>query len=379
MSTSAIQTGKLGIQGYYSLANQPNRARDFERYQRQLLLEARKIREALLNLRQSKPSKPVTDEMKKRKLRATERFKPASIADQSTHLYSEKYDFYHQELQKAQQSDNTPFSPLFAGLPNAGNPKVSVGDVPTHAARYAYGLKPYAGHEEEVLEPGYSQTGKPKHPYSGMIYASVHPLTDYEEETGPSQLVDLQNKGRINLSQVIIPERETQFEGFVEQDRVKAKMKAKFPNFERKYLDVYAEKYGLDKELFDAFKEAFANTTPGTPQFTFIESSLSKLLAMHAELIAIKKADEAAQAENASLVYRTGTRSFGFMPPEIIKGDRQPTPSIPSPSNLKPQVEAGYGEVINTHDSRSEEHVPVNNEPEKKVLVDNEPKKKVEN
>jgi hypothetical protein len=345
-SASAVQSGSLSMRGYFYLASQPGRYRDFECYQQRLLQEARKIRMTLLELRKKKPSKSVNEAMKKRKIRVTPRFNPATLADQSTHLFSEDYDCYHQQLSKATSAKRTPFAPLFEGLPNASTPKVSMGDVPTHAARYAFGLKPYAGHEEEVLDPCYNQSGRPRHPYSGKIYISIHPLTDYPEDTGPSQLVDLQNKGHVNLSQVIIPERETQFEGFVEQDRVKATIKAKFPSFDREYLEVYAEKYGLDKGLFNDFKAAFKNNEPGTPEFTFVEASLSKLLAMHSELLAIEKALAVARAEGATLVYRTGIRSFGFTTPDIIKGARQVDSYIQPPGNLEDLVKEKYGEII---------------------------------
>lgn len=344
-SSAAIAAGPLGMSGYYYLASQSDRREDLARYSRTLQLEGRRIREQAHTLRSKPPSKPMLEELQRRKLRATQGFKPKSMADVATHIYSEKYDLYHEMLdatvKKAKTGD--PLAPLFEGLPNASNPKVSTGDVPTHAARYAYGLKPYGGHEDEVLEPEYDDHGRPRHPYSGKLYASLHPLTDYGEASGPSQLVDLQNRGRTNIGKVIIPERESAFDGFMEPERVKIERKAKFPNFSGPYRSVYAEKYGLDRAQFERYWAGLSSTTPGTPARVFVEAALSKHLAMHAELALIEQANRRATESGATLVYRTGARSFGFEIPKILSGERLSDHRIAPPVDLVARVESSIG------------------------------------
>lgn len=320
-STSALMQSPFGPAGYYYLSSQPGRDKDLDLLHQQTEKEARRIREVLLKKR----SEEAAEETKAALGRNMDKSQAQSLGDLTTHLYTQDYDEFHSGLAEnlgssAASATPNPLAGIFHGLPNTGNPKVSAGDVPTHAARYAYGLKPYSGHEEEILEPKYDQSGKPKHPYSGKIYTSIHPLTDYEADIEPAHVVDLQKKKRINISQVILPEREAQFDGFIEPGRVKDQFLAKFPNFSGPYLESFEDLYGIDEALFNAFKAAFAKVKPGTEAFTFLESLLSNHLAQYSELRAIDAAIEAAAGQGAFLVYRTGSREFGFAPPSLSAG-----------------------------------------------------------
>jgi len=310
-SAAALAEGQFGQAGYHYLQNRPERRTDLDIYQRELQLEGLRIQSKLASLRQQ----PITEEVRGNLPRATDRLQPITLADASTHLFSNDYDGYH-ELLKNRASDN-PLAPLVRGLPNDSNPKVSTGDVPTHAARYAYGLKPYKGKEDDILEPQYGDQGRPRHPYSGKMYVLVHPLADYQDETGPSQVVPLQNEGRTNVRLDIVPERESQFEGMIQNDRVKGHMKAKFPDFYKPYERSISDRYGLTETLYADFKTALAKTESGTTERVFVESLLSNYLAQHSELRAIETAADAAEKQGARLVYRTGPRSFGTEPPAI--------------------------------------------------------------
>lgn len=333
-SSSALEASSHGASGYYYLYNNPDRAEDFKRYQQQVEIEAQKIIKQRLPLRKM----PATKEAINAVPRATGNLKAKTMADLDTHFYSEKYHDYQatsqEALSRGADKESKPLDPLFNGLPNSSNPKVSTGDVPHHAAKYAYGMKPYSGHEEDILEPNYDEKGKPQHPYSGKLYASIHPLSDYTEESGPTQLVPLQNEQRINIGKVIIPERESQYEGMVESDRVKYQSKAKFPDFSKAYKSVFEEKYGLTKELFEAFKQAFKSVESNSPEKVFVEALLSNYLVMHSEIRAIEAAIEAANKQGAILVYRTGPRSFGFTPPQIANQSKQ-TSKSPAKKRIK--------------------------------------------
>lgn len=338
-SSSALADGPLGTAGYYYLYGAGRQA-DLNTYQGIVTYEAQRIREALLALR----SQPPQENARLAVGRATDRFVPESMSDIGTHFYSQDYDAYHnalaEKLARGEGEEAGPLDPLFEGLTNAANPKVSTGDVPTHAARYAYGLKPYSGHEHQILEPGFDETGKPKHPYSGRMYVSLHPLTDYDER-GPEQLIELQRQNRINIAQVILPERESPFEGMLGPGRVKEQMTAKFPNFSKAYKEVFAEKYGLSEDLFDAFKAALEDTEPGTDERVFVEALLSNYLAMHSEVRAIEAATRMAGRQDAKLVYRTGPKSFGFEPTPM-KGEGV---ASPEPLDIKSLLQLLVGEV----------------------------------
>lgn len=326
-SSAALAEGRFGAAGYYYLSG-AGRPADLAAYQRLVASEAERIRTVLLQQRQQAADPRVRGAVG----RNTANFQPQSLADIGTHLYSQDYDAYHQALadyqRRRQGEPSAPLDPLFAGLPNSSNPKVSTGDVPTHAARYAYGLKPYAGHEDQILDPDYDRKGKPRHPYSGKIYVSVHPLTDYDEQ-GPQQLVDLQRQHRINIAQVILPEHEAQFEALIPAGRIKAHFKAKFLNFNRPYKPVFAEKYGLSEALFADFKQALEQTDPGSDERLFVEALLSSYLAMHSEIRAIETATRIAREQGATLVYRTGPAAFGLAPAPL-HGEPSPPAAVPS-------------------------------------------------
>lgn len=338
-SSSALADGPLGTAGYYYLYGAGRQA-DLNTYQGLVAYEAQRIREALLALR----SQPPQEDARVAVGRATDNFVPTSMSDISTHFYSQDYDAYHtalaEKLGRGEDEEQSPLDPLFEGLTNAANPKVSTGDVPTHAARYAYGLKPYSGHEHQILEPGYNDMGTPRHPYSGRMYVSLHPLTDYDE-SGPEQLIELQRQNRINIAQVILPERESPFEGMLGPGRVKKQMTAKFPDFSKDYKPVFAEKYGLSEDIFDAFKTALQDTAPGTDERVFVEALLSNYLAMHSEIRAIEAAMRMAGQQGAKLVYRTGPKSFGFEPTPM-KGEGAPSSE---PLDIKALLQVLVGEV----------------------------------
>lgn len=319
-SQAALQEGDRGIAGYYQLYNDPSKKSELGEYQQQLVQYGEQVRVALKAL--DDPSRPVTDEIKQAVTRPGGNWDPQTLQDVSVHFYSQDYAGFHQALDDAIQrrgngNDPLPIDQLFENLPNSANPKVSTGDVPVHANKYSLGLKPYSGHEQDVLEPRYSAEGKPKHPYSGKVYTSIHPVTDYNQN-GPTQLVPLQNEHRINISKMIIPERETQFDGMMVADRVAAQRKAKFPNFDRDYKEVNAQKYGMGREVFQAFSNAFESTTPGSDKRTYVESLLSSYLSRYADVRSVEQAQELAQQRGARLVYRTGPAEFGFEPPKIV-------------------------------------------------------------
>jgi hypothetical protein len=334
-SQAALEQGPRKLEGYYALYNNARSATSEElyTYQNELVTYGEGIRAALHAL---KDKTEVPDAM----LRAAPRskygnLKPRNLHDLSSHYYSQDYAGFHASAQGALERRNAgqpaeSLDPLFEGLPNAANPKVSTGDIPVHAHKYAWGLKPYSGHEHDVLEPLYDERGRPKHPYSGKSYTSLHKLEDYNARKGATQLLQLQADKRINIGQVILPESETQFDGYLEGDRVVAQRKAKFPNFDTEYKAVYACKYGIDKSLFRSFKSALHATAPGSNERVYVESLLSHYLSTHADFVAVEDAQRLAESQGARLVYRSGA-SFTFNPPKIHQGQiswPDPTPTL---------------------------------------------------
>jgi hypothetical protein len=77
----------------------------------------------------------------------------------------------------------------------------------------------------------------------------------------------------------------------------------------------------LSKDEFIAFKRLFQLTRPGTDERTYIEALLTNILATHSEIRMIEAAASHAEEEEATLVYRTGPKSFGLNPPPILKDE----------------------------------------------------------
>ncbi|MDD2619866.1 MAG: hypothetical protein PHC92_04255, partial [Syntrophomonadaceae bacterium] len=332
-STAALDTGARGREGYYALYNDPGKKEELQGYQADLEAKGDSIVKEIHGLH----ANPAVPEAVKAVPGGTKRLKPKSLADLNSHFYSQDYKGYMAAMQSyldRQEGDKEEaLDPIFGRLKStivqhadkplikASNPKVSTGATPVHASKYAFGLKPYKGSEGDVLDPKYDRSGKPRHPYGGKFYTSVHPLSDFDEH-GPTPIVPLQNQHRVNLSQMIVPEHESQYDWMMKKDRVQMQYLAKYPNFSKPYKAVYAEKYGLTQELFENFKTDLLKAKPGDER-VFVESLLSKHLSQHLDLRAVDDAErlvkgtEEEREKEAKLAYRTGEKSFGFEPPDI--------------------------------------------------------------
>ena len=328
-SSSALAAGAHGLSGYYYLYSLSHRQDDLAQYSAEIEGFARQIRRAHQAISKKPPLKKEILEEQKVPNTGSDLFQPQNMMDIATHTYSQDYDFYHQASARAEQNRHNletpegPLDPMFEGLLNADNPLVSTGDIPTHAFKYAFGLKFYGDQSDNVLEPAYDRFGKPRHPYSGKAYTMLHPIADYDPETGPRHLVSMQNQRRINLGQVVIPERETQFDGMIEKDRVAKSYKAKFPDFSKGYKEVYLMKYGLTEDLFNDFSDAIRATENNSDERTYVEALLSKYLSTFLEMRAVKDAEEIAKSNKKKLVYRQSERSFGFSLPNIDRNRRE--------------------------------------------------------
>lgn len=73
----------------------------------------------------------------------------------------------------------------------------------------------------------------------------------------------MDKEARVEIKNLIAPEKETAFIGLIPEQRIFEQFIAKFPNFNKEYKEIYRAKYGLDKCLFDSFKFliSYAETT----------------------------------------------------------------------------------------------------------------------
>ena len=89
-----------------------------------------------------------------------------------------------------------------------GNPTVAMSDLPTHALRYALGLKAYGQLKRHRLRPDYSADGTPAHAQLGKIFVALLSPRDMERERMMS-VTEAHNARRIDVEPRFVNERET--------------------------------------------------------------------------------------------------------------------------------------------------------------------------
>ena len=229
-----------------------------------------------------------------------------NVGDFLQDIYSKSYNLFAEFLQ------NKDF--LRSHLLNPYSPYVSTGDVPYHALKYAYGIKPYKGYEDNRLRPRWKNSGKAERPYSGKVYLSIHPLSDYGVE-GPNRVNQINRSGRIKINQEILHELETSFLGYLPEDRVIYHYTAKYPSFSGTYKKIYYEKYGLNESIYNLFKQAFSKVKPHTPGMTNFKKILGEWLCAYHEVRLIEKARQSIEQKNGILIYRNEEGVFQFNAP----------------------------------------------------------------
>ncbi|WP_028387855.1 ankyrin repeat domain-containing protein [Legionella fairfieldensis] len=232
----------------------------------------------------------------------------SNLADLLQNIYTQDYDGFHQLIKTHPVLKHI--------LLNDSNPFVSMGDIPYHSAKYAYGIKPYKGHESFRLRPRWKDNGRAERPYSGVIYASLHPLTDYKQD-GPLHLVSLNRAGEIKLKDEleIIPERESCFPSYLPEQRVFYKHIAKYPSFKEEYKTSFLHKYGLSKELYNKFKSKLKNARPHTSEMKQFKKLLGEWLCSYHEVKLIDIARKEAEKRGGVLIYRDINGLFSLTPP----------------------------------------------------------------
>ncbi len=214
--------------------------------------------------------------------------------------YSANYDGFPGWLDTELKKKN---SILAEYLDTMERPLFSTSDVPNHPLKYAFGVKLYEGHKDERLRPRWRDNLRAERPYSGKVYLSLHPLTDYEQHK-PSHLTSLFKKGLVSLGNVIIAERETSFLAYMPEDRVAYHFKAKYPSFHESYKTIFHHKYGISKGMYDAIQNAFKTFPPHSVERKNVIKSLGDYLCAFNEVRLVDKAQNLAREQNSVLIYR---------------------------------------------------------------------------
>lgn len=222
--------------------------------------------------------------------------------------YSANYDGFPGWLDTELKKKN---SILAEYLNTKERPLFSTSDVPNHALKYAFGVKLYEGHKDERLRPRWRDNLRAERPYSGKVYLSLHPITDYEQHK-PSHLTSLFKKGLVSLGNVIIAERETSFLAYMPEDRVVYHFKAKYPSFHEAYKTIFHHKYGINKEMYQAIQNALEQFVPHSVERKNVIKSLGDYLSAFNEVRLVDKAQKLARSQNSVLIYRDEEGYFSF-------------------------------------------------------------------
>ncbi|EHL31320.1 ankyrin repeat domain-containing protein [Legionella drancourtii] len=260
-----------------------------------------------------------------------------SLAHVLQNIYTEDYDGFHHLIKK-----HPVLKDLFL---NDLNPFISMGDTPYHAEKYAHGIKPYKGHESFRLRPRWQANGRAERPYSGVVYASLHPLTDFTRK-GPLHVVSLNRNAEIKLQDelLIVAERESCFPSYLPENRVFYKHIAKYPSFSGNYKSIYLIKYGLTEVIYNKFKEKLAHSRPHTKEMGDFKKLLGEWLCSFHEVKSIELARQEAEKRGGILIYRDVNGGFCLTPPidSVNRNSNEMTTQIKTPVKLKQQSRASH-------------------------------------
>ncbi|WP_131794165.1 hypothetical protein [Fluoribacter gormanii] len=259
--------------------------------------------------------------------------------------YSADYDGFPSWLDAELKKRNS----ILAGyLESRERPLLSTSDVPNHALKYAFGVKLYEGHKDERLRPRWRENLRAERPYSGKVYLSLHPLSDYSQHK-PSHLTSLFKKGLITLGNVIVAERETSFLAYMPEDRVAYHFKAKYPSFSGSYKTIFHHKYGINKEMYQAVQEALKKHAPHTEERKNVIKSLGDYLSAFNEVRLVDKAQNLARKQNSVLIYRDENGYFSFdLPDTPTTANKRLASIIEAERTLYKTIADGRGKVLKT-------------------------------
>lgn len=285
---------------------------------------AEELREIILTFREPRPY-------------SYKNYTYSNLAYLLQNIYTQDYYGFHEQI--------TSDSILRSVLLNDANPFFSMGDTPYHANKYAYGLKPYEGHEGDRIRPRWNAELKAERPYSGVVYTSLHPINDYTSD-GPLHLITLNRNAEIKLKSelIIIAERESCFPAYLPEDRIIHKHIAKYPSFKGPYKNIYFYKYGLTEALYNKFKEGFSNAKPHTDDNRSLKKLLGEWLCSFYEVKLIDIARQQAEAKQGVLIYRDTEGTFSLTPPvdSVNRNSSAITAEIKTPVKEKQKKRASF-------------------------------------
>lgn len=269
---------------------------------------ARLVQLKLQKYFESNPPKSLPDRPKE--LASAERIlsNASTTSDGLQQLYSSNYDAAHQYFEYMSHRPERFFV-------NGRNPFISTGDLPSvHPARYAYGNKFYTGYEYKRLRPQYGKKLKSHRPYSGAIYLTVHPVYDFFHRS-QHHVISKNMHGSLVMDDRIHPERETNFLFSIKSGRLRFIDLTKFPSFEKaESKKFFLLKYGLDLELYQAFRKSLLTSKPHLNKRRLTTHLLGEYFSAYTTLSLMQQAYEEATELEYVLLFRTALGVFSLKP-----------------------------------------------------------------
>lgn len=210
-------------------------------------------------------------------------------------------------------------------------PVLSTADLPTHALRYAFGLKPDGTSKGKELNPHFSESFIPQEPCVGVFFTNLVSIVEWEK-SDPNQVIAMQAAGVVDVSFRILYETETSFFGKLSQETNWLQTLIAVPSFDS-YREEYLSQYNLDLRTFNLCKKWLAEDA-----VTGLTKVLHKLAECQSQRIQDLSQQEASR-RGGYIVYRNEHGFYQLDPPTIsdISAARKASSSSgrkrPSPSN----------------------------------------------
>lgn len=185
-------------------------------------------------------------------------------------------------------------------LKNSFNSGIAIGSRPYHALKYTFFLKSYY---PRSMVPRYWNDGTLEHSHLGKVYLSLHPLQEILAKTGPNNISIQDRQARVSIADLISPEKELSFLGFMPGDRIFHQFVAKFPSFKGAWKYIYKIKYGIDKETYEAFQYLINVTSPESDFRNALMDLLAEWLCAYHEVLLVEIAKEEALCRGGILAY----------------------------------------------------------------------------
>jgi|GEM_PF-5157665 len=305
--------------GTYALVDLDSRIHSIKRSEAQ---SERLRQRAILNHHQAMTLHHMGKLACKFKSDSAEAFVYDSPADALQDFYTKRYDDFHERQQaiaKAKKASKELDNPLDVALLigcETGSPTISTGDTPYTGLRYALGLKFYDNQMASRLRPRFNQEAKAARPYSGKVYTFLFEPADYVS-LKPSHLISLNSSGRVPGVHELLPERETTFWSYIPEGKLVHEHVARYPSFHRKYSEHFLARYGLNKDMYEQFRDAITDSMPHSPKRRWNKFLLGEFLCGYSEAALIEDARLAAREKGGWLIYRDAHGKYSLVPPRI--------------------------------------------------------------